>query len=130
MTDAKPQPCPWAASELCGTAPVAVTRDENDGWSVQCYGCGARGPDMRTRQGAIAAWSRLRLDPQWQFGDPPKPGRYLCTVDVLSAPPTRDRVVMELFWYPAEGWKVPGVRFVVRDVLAWQPMLEPWEPER
>lgn len=55
--------------------------------------------------------------PQWQFGDPPEPGRYLVQTPIQTV---------------VSGWR--GRRWIcpepVGDVLAWQPLPEPWEPER
>lgn len=55
MGDANLLPCPF-----CGYTGASVTRNTVAGDFVVCVGCGARGPNASTEEGAIAGWNRRR----------------------------------------------------------------------
>jgi len=50
-------PCPF-----CGCLPEVfpTTSQMGSDWHVGCTGCGSRGPRMRDRAEALAAWNRAR----------------------------------------------------------------------
>lgn len=55
MGEANLLPCPF-----CGYTGASVTRNTVAGDFVVCVGCGARGPNASTEEGAIAGWNRRR----------------------------------------------------------------------
>lgn len=54
-----PNPCPWP--ECGGDADVVVIKGNACYW-VQCFRCGARGPDNGVRKEAVALWNRIRVE--------------------------------------------------------------------
>lgn len=111
----------WDAN---GDSDADITRTWTDVYDMLCtialnravVNLGAEIGDEDDEGGADV--SKLDTAPEWQTGEPTRPGRYLCRVDMETTKPIENRCT-----WTGEFWEIYGAKLDARwKVVGWWPL--------